>query len=195
MTTRKATSKLAGAKSLTKQETKAYEAGVSDGELGLQSPWIILHKGLYNLFAQDPDITVAPNMIQCEGGVYETHISSSNYEKLSALKKIIRNETKMGNITARVVFDYDAPTDDIGVEDWKAAFAGNPLFKDIIAVPTPTGGEIDYVLFARDILTYYIDDITDLYGNKHIIVADLVKQVANETSNINICTEYNGEAE
>ena len=164
-------------------------------EVGLQSPWIILHKGIYNLLSQDPDITVAPNMIDAGNGVYETHISSSNYEKLTALKKILINETKMGNITARLVFDYAAPTDDIEVEDWRTAFEGNPLFKDIVPVSTPTGSEVDYVLFSRDILTYYVDDLSDLYGNKHIIVADLVNQVANETIGINICTEYDGEAD
>jgi hypothetical protein len=177
------------------RESRAYSAAMADSQFGLQSPWVIFHKGIYNLFTQDPDITVEPTIRKCGDGLYETHISSSNFEKLNALKKIIKNEIQMGNILVRVIFDYDAPTDSISADDWKTAFEGNPLFKDIVSVPTPTGGAVNYVLFTRDILTYFVDDVTDLYGNKHIIVADLVKQVVNETIGINICTEYNEDAD
>jgi hypothetical protein len=103
----------------------------------------------------------------------------------------------MGNITVRVVFDYEAPSDTITSEDWKTAFDGNPLFKELVNVPITPDSSVNYAIFAREILTYFVDDLTDIYGNRHIIVADLVKQLSNETAGINVCTEtftneYNG---
>jgi hypothetical protein len=194
-----ASTRKAGA-SLVKKVTGVPVNTKHESEVGMQSPWVVFHKGLFNLLNSDPDLSVENTIRDCGHGLYESHISSYNYKKLTALKKILKTEIDMGNITVRVVFDYEAPSDTITAEDWKTAFDGNPLFKGLVNVPITPDSSINYAIFAREILTYFVDDLTDIYGNRHIIVADLVKQLSNETAGINVCTEtftneYNGEVE
>lgn len=175
--------------SLVKKVTGVPVNTTPEHEVGMQAPWVVFHKGLFNLLNSDPDLAVEDTIRDCGNGLYESHISSYNYEKLTALKKILKTEIDMGNITVRVVFDYEAPSDTITAEDWKTAFDGNPLFKELVNVPITPDSSVNYAIFAREILTYFVDDLTDIYGNRHIIVADLVKQLSNETAGINVCTE------
>jgi hypothetical protein len=161
-------------------------------KVSLEAPWETYRKELYNLLTPDHELMVSDHTSFVSESVYEATISSTNYNKLMALKKILNNEVVFGNVTLKISFEYDAPVDEDNSQDWRDAFEGNPLFDRIESVGTPDGSTVNYAIFNREIISFFDDDLSDYHGNKHMIVADIVKDVISDTS-VYPCTEFDAE--
>ena len=159
-------------------------------EVGLSSPWVTFQKEVYNLFEPDPTVHVDPTVTDEGDGVYSFTIYA-NHTKIAALKKIIKNEIKMGNIILKVYFEADDIDDEATDNDWKTAFADNPYFVEYQHSSAPGLEAMAYAVFDRKIITFFNDDLTDYCCNKHMIVADLVKDVVNP-SQVYPCTLADG---
>ena len=103
----------------------------------------------------------------------------------------------MGNITITISFRCvnnelyrDLQNDRITGSDFTDAFTGNPLFSKVVTEVFPGGAKVYYAVFKREIITFFNDNMTDYHANSHFIVADIVKEIANEDSAVNVCTEY-----
>ena len=163
--------------------------------LTLQSPWVTYFKMVYNLLTADPEIKMPKSITEGEGGKCSFWIESSNSTKIIALSKILKNEIQMGNITVTISFRC---TDDVEVgensvvtgTDYTDAFTGNPLFSKVVTEIFPGGAKVYYAVFKREIITFFNDNMTDYHANSHFIVADIVREIANEDSAVNVCTEY-----
>ena len=163
--------------------------------LTLQSPWVTYFKMVYNLLTVDPEIKMPKSITEGEGGKCSFWIESPNATKIIALSKILKNEIQMGNITVTISFRC---TNDVEVgenavvtgNDYTDAFTGNPLFSKVVTEIFPGGAKVYYAVFKREIITFFNDNMTDYHANSHFIVADIVKEIANEDSAVNVCTEY-----
>ena len=163
--------------------------------LTLQSPWVTYFKMVYNLLTVDPEIKMPKSITEGEDGKCSFWIESPNATKIIALSKILKNEIQMGNITVTISFRC---TNDVEVgenavvtgNDYTDAFTGNPLFSKVVTEIFPGGAKVYYAVFKREIITFFNDNMTDYHANSHFIVADIVKEIANEDSAVNVCTEY-----
>lgn len=163
--------------------------------LTLQSPWVTYFKMVYNLLSVDPEIKMPKSITEGEDGKCSFWIESSNATKIIALSKVLKNEIQMGNITVTISFRC---TNDVEVgenavvtgNDYTDAFTGNPLFSKVVTEIFPGGAKVYYAVFKREIITFFNDNMTDYHANSHFIVADIVKEIANEDSAVNVCTEY-----
>lgn len=164
--------------------------------VSLQSPWVLYYKQMYNVLTADPEITMTDST---EGANYFINIESTNEDKILALYRILREKIVMGNITVIVKFrckNKDLEFDITGIsdplptiDDYDNAFGGNPYFVKTVSEKMPGGGEFDYAVFTRDIITYFSDDMTDYKCNSHRIVADIVKEISGETK-VGVSTEF-----
>lgn len=161
----------------------------ASNKVGLSSPWVSYFKEVYNVFRHDEQVIVDKEITEEGNGVYSFKIVSGNIEKVAALKKILKTEIPFGNITLRIDIDFIAADDEeVTAEDWQAAFDGNPYFKQIVEEPTPASTKA-FAVFDRKILTYFNDDISDYCCNRHIIVADAVRDIVKDAGNVSPCTE------
>lgn len=158
-----------------------------ENKLGLSAPWHIFHSQVKALFAQDCEVSVDEEIGEIDGGFgYTFGIYSDNKDKLQAIKKLIGSKVVFGDVP--VIIDYGENEEDV-VGVWERAFGGNPLFCRTVKNDMPYFGNFNYALFKRDIISFYGDDLSDVKGNVHYIVSDLVKEVVANQKGMFVCTE------
>ena len=179
-------------------QLKALDTCPEKAGVQLSSPWETYFKMVYNLFVNDPEVTVSDSIKETEDpGVYSFYLESPNATKIIALSKILKNEIQMGNITIKVEFRctnnaaVNAISAEITPDDYRDAFTGNPLFVEVVSIKSVVG-TFDYAVFVRDIISFFNDDMSDYHANAHYIVADIVREIVNG-SNISPCTFYGEE--
>ena len=153
--------------------------------LKLSPPWFTYCNELKAVFSEDPEVTVE-NLDEENFNIKVT--VSNNYQKFEALKKILKTQVYIGNITVNVDIVYDGSKDssEVSIQDFKAAFAGNPKFVDAVTkdIKDPTGSIVatfPYAIFSKEIVQFYNDDMSDYCANFNGILADVVKDVINDT--------------
>ena len=151
----------------------------------LDAPWVEFRKEVWNAFKDDAEVTVDDELVELENGNYKFAIKSENREKLAAIRKLVGSMVVFGNVN--LIIEYDNGDAEVTAETWKTAFAGNPIFKDVISTEPPAFAAT-YAVFAKQIVTFYDDNLADYKGNKHIIAADLVRDIV-ANPNAYICTE------
>lgn len=134
----------------------------------ISAPWITFSKEVEQLFKRDPEVKVLYNDKNKELTLLVT-----DYEKTEALKKILPEKKEFGNVAVhlKVLYkEYVKTTEDI----FNAAFKGNPAFKYTFAFKTDTN-PITYVVFAKEVVQYWNDDMSDPHG----ITSTLYQNIAN----------------
>lgn len=160
-------------------------------EVGLESPWCNFYKKVWNVLTRDPELKVT-DLVETGSGDYEFNVESSNAEKIIALSKIIKNNVEFGNVSVSIKFlvtnaeNDEEPT----IEDYQTAFEGNELFCEIQETSL-----YDFVIFNRDIISFYDDNLCDYCLNTHMIAADMAREISNEVSGISFCTLAAGDNE
>lgn len=173
-----------------KKENSNYEEEPTMKEkVNLQAPWTEYHKKVFNLFAGDAEVNVY-DVVDTEDGVKSFDIGVTNLTKLEALDKILKKEVVFGNVTLKINLIHDEIENKTIKDYFREAFNGNAYFKKISTVGMPGKEDaIPFAVFSRDVISYFIDDLTDYCGNAHTLPAEIAKEITNwETSNVRICT-------
>ena len=163
---------------------------MSSKKSNLQAPWITLYNKIVAMFEQDPDIKIEP-IYQSDDGVYIINIASTHTIKLTAIEKILKNKFELGNITVNIKFKYENENDDmITLHDFEVAFAGNNIFSRAKSIEDPWEFNASYVIFSKDVVQFYNDDLTDIYGNFNGLAEDIARDIFKETElPIYYCTD------
>lgn len=159
--------------------------------VGLQSPWVTTYGKIKALLVRDPDLNISK--ITESEGVYTFNISSTNANKICALEKIIKNEFTYGNVVLKINFLVENTEEEgntITANDLRNAFTGNGVVSKIETVTNPVGIDQTFVLFERDVIQFYNDDISDFYGNFNGLAEDIARELFNDAGpEINYCTD------
>ena len=155
----------------------------------MSPPWYEYYRKVLNLFQGDKDIKIS-DLDKVSDSEYNFSIESQNGDKIQAIEKLIGRSTVIGNVT--VTIDYKCA--EVENESWaktlETAFTGNPLFKEVIAERDPIlQVTFYYAVFARDIVSFWNDNLADYSGNMHYIAADLADEVVSAKTGVNFCTE------
>lgn len=148
------------------------------GKLKIQSPWVITYKKIKALFERDTDLDIS-TIINLPDGNYAVSISSKNTAKLQAIEKILKPEFVFGNIKLLITFVYEE-NNLIGLNayDFKTAFANNDVVKAVYEREDYTKTTtFAYVLFAKEVIQFYNDDLMDYYGNYNGLAQDIAKEI------------------
>lgn len=150
----------------------------------LSPPWIRYYRELNALFEKDKEVRVAyypKDSKLCyhpgnEDKFKEDRIEivSMNYEKAEALKQLIPSEKKFGNVSIKIDIKY-AETIKTSEELIKQAFKDNPAFKYTFCFDTGTNF-ITYVVFNKEVVQYWNDDMSDPHGVTSTLYADIAKR-------------------
>lgn len=117
-------------------------------------------------------------------------IHVSDKKKADAIKAILRNKIEI-TITITILGPEEnkivGSVDKDDVSTYEAAFSGNPVFSKTVA-ETISGHNVKYCIFNCEVIQFWCDDVSDIYGNYNGLAEDLTREVLNDTD-VWFCTE------
>ena len=153
--------------------------------VGISSPWITMEKKITALFNEDPDLDVL-----YDDATKTVTIESVNTYKIMALEKVLKKEIAFGNVTLKIQCRVkNAENASTVAADVKTAFRGNPRLSDIIVTPTPFTSESVYVLFKKEVIQFFNDDISDYYGNYNGLSEEIAREITSDAIVVNYGTD------
>lgn len=111
-----------------------------------------------------------------------------NQTKAKAIEKLLPKEKQFGNVTVRIEVST-IPEPETMIELIGAAFNGNPAVRCIQHIDTPLTGPVDYVMFAREVVQFYNDDLGDPNGLCSTLYQEIAKAVLPEKAKVHYCTD------
>lgn len=141
-------------------------------EVKLSAPWDIYFSKMKALFDRDPEVSVDFNRDN-----YEIVITSTNDDKIDAIRQIVPETVPMGNITLTIKFKADVPSSPADL--YKRAFKGNPAYVGSETYPLPTGENAYFAEFADLAVHYYADDLSNPEGLQFMLYQDIAREILN----------------
>lgn len=155
---------------------------------GIQAPWVTTYKKICALFENDMDLHIS-DINEATPGICTIVISSQNNAKLESIKKILKNHFEFGNVTMDIEFIPENDDDKITDSDFRNAFNCNENLAEVRNIELPDGSVKTYVVFEKEVVQFYNDDLTDLYGNYNGLMEDIARELFNDVDpSISYCT-------
>lgn len=146
-------------------------------------PWINYMKQFEALFGQDPDIRLEINE-----ELLDIRMFVSNTDKADALTRLLPTEKDFGAMTVAIdVIPANRNTDD-QIEMFEKALAGNPALSYIKELHTDMGFDAAYVVFKKEVVQYYADNLGDVNGNRSTLYENIARDIFQDTEGIFFCT-------
>ena len=160
--------------------------------LKILSPWYELYNEVTAMFKEDKDIKIIFD--DSEEKRIKLYVADDN--KAAALEKLLKHEYKFGNVVAHVdvvpanAHPYGIIVDDImeSAELYEYAFKDNPVLQTIGVVRGVLGMDIVYVVFAKEVVQYFNDDLSDAYGQRSTLYQEIAKDLFVEEAGLFFCT-------
>lgn len=153
----------------------------------LSPPWYTLWNEIKASVGNDPDVKVSP--LVTSSNPFVVPITVGNSDRAVALASIMAPAHQFGNITVviQVKDGGGNPVKPItpGSPDQLAAFVktalgGNAWFKDVVTQPLfPGGSPVVFTVFAKAVIQFPNDDLSDLYHNYNNVVGFVFRDVLN----------------
>jgi hypothetical protein len=141
--------------------------------VSMLSPWQIYANATKALFDGDPDVTVTLD----DGDTPKLVIRVHGSDKAASLAELLPEELQFGNVTLAIAVIPDNDCELTVADHIRRAFAGNPLFLDVMEVPlSPQELGATYALFMPSCVQYYTDTLMSPYG----ATTKTVEEVADE---------------
>ena len=158
------------------------EKAIELKKVGLSSPWAIYYRQLEAFFKNDPDIEMAFNN--------EDHVITMRVEspvKAEALEQLLPAEKTFGNVTVHLnIIPADIKNDKLAL--LAKALDGNPIVNDITTVES-MGMEASFIIFRREVVQYFNDDLSDAHGLCSTLYQDLAKEIFGEDAGVYFSTD------
>lgn len=150
-------------------------------KVNLSSPWVLYYRKLESFFEQDPDVEVYFDEDKMCINLYV-----DNYRKAEALQELFPAEKVFGGV--KIPINIIPSNNEVSKLDLlKIALEGNDAVADIETIET-VFADITYVVFEKEVVQYYADNLGDLHGVNSTLYQDLAKEIFGETDNIRFCT-------
>lgn len=150
----------------------------------LSAPWVMFYNEIKALFGRDPEIEVVYDEEDNDIRLYV-----ENTEKAEALQELLPAERKFGNITVTVTV---IPANKLRAKKaslFRKALQGNPAFVLEQTVEGVFTNPVSYIVFAREVVQYWIDDLGDLHGIYSTLYEDIARDVFEDPDGVFFCTE------
>ena len=154
--------------------------------VNLSAPWVTYYREINALFAKDPEVGVVYDEQEGEIRVYV-----SNAKKAEALARLLPPVKEYGNVKLNtfVIPANGAENEAIPAEFdvYKAAFDGNGAVAFTQTV-TQYGGTFSYIVFVREVVQYFNDNLGDIHGNRSTLYEDIARNVLDVADGVFFCT-------
>lgn len=158
--------------------------------LYLVSPWIEYYHKMKAMFEGDSRIRIV-----FDDDMMELKFYVANH-LVEALEKLIPSEMKWGDT---ILTNIIIPTNKQSVyilnenrppkEDFCDLFCCNPHFSDVIYIDTIFSNGITYVIFKKEVIQYYSDNLSDAHGVTSVLMEDLARELLKTPDGVFYCTD------
>lgn len=151
-------------------------------KIAIEAPWTTYYKEVNALFKLDPEVSVLYNHEEPELKI----VVRGNLEKAASIGRFFPRIKKFGNVTLNIsVVDANGQSvPDINCPNQEAIekmFADNEAVSFIKHVETIFGDTITYVVFEREVVQFYADNLTDLFGVISTLYQNIARDVFEDT--------------
>lgn len=154
------------------------------GESRIAAPWVRYYREIEAMFAKDPDVAVI-----YDNNIPEVKLLVETDEKADALAKLLPPVKDFGNINLMITVVPANKPDFPKIELFRKAFKGNAALRDIEIVDGPISNPINFVVFAKEVVQYFVDDAGDLHGLHSTLYEDMARELFSEHEGIFFCTD------
>jgi len=150
-------------------------------KLGLSAPWVEFYRQVEALFRRDSGVKVIYDEANRDLRLYV-----EDGKKAAALLDLLPTEKKFGRVTLRVTV---VPAN--GVADgWEISdlFKGNRAVDFIQETHGITILNMTYVVFKKEVVQYFTDDLGDYFGMKSTLYEDLAREILDPVNGVYYCT-------
>jgi len=152
--------------------------------LNLASPWITYAQKVNALFDKDPEV-----LVQYDNDTLELKLYIDNAAKADALSQLLPIEKTFGNVTLKITV-IPANNELSKISLFRNAFAGNPIFDRVETVPFTQNAPIEYIIFTREVVSFFNDDVGDFYGAESTLYENIARDVFDTSEDgIFFCTK------
>lgn len=155
----------------------------NDSKLMLVSPWAMLYHEIAAMFGDDPDIKV-----EYDEDNVEIKLLVNGVDKADALSQLLPESRTFGNVEVKVsvVPSNEQPTK---ADLFRRAFCGNPSVVGIRTVDGVMSNPITYVIFKKEVVQYWIDDLGDANGVRSTLRQEMAKELFENANGVFFCTD------
>lgn len=152
-------------------------------ETRMAPPWVRYVNAVRAMFGKDPEVRVI-----YDDGNRKLKLMVNNPTKAMALEQLLPDEMEFGGevLTVQVVpANGEETTRDL--VRW--ALSGNYAVSQVVDVEGTFSNPLSYIVFKKEVVQYYEDNLGDLYGNRNTLYQDLAGEIFPEHSGVLFCTE------
>lgn len=161
-------------------------------KLNLSSPWVMYYRKLSAFFKEDPEVRITYDEIEQEIKLYV-----DNAEKAVALENLLPHEQNFGNVTLYITI---VPANKTTFDSVKAAYSTSSSNiiqicfnnKAVVGVKIVDGimtNKMVFVIFKKEVVQYFTDDIGDYHGICSTLYQDLAKEIFGSIDGVFFCTD------
>ena len=165
-----------------KEETE-MENNMENKGMKLSPPWLTYCHEVTELFKADPEVEVKI----IDGDEPELKLMVKNDSKADAIEQLLPDFVEFGNVKLKVVV-VPANKNTSKAELLAIAFYGNDVLRYIERQETPFG-PMHYVVFKREVMQFYNDELYDLHGVRSMLYADAARDVFGEIDGVHFNTD------
>lgn len=159
-------------------------------KLKLSPPWVLYYKKLNTLFEYDKDVLVIYDEDEMEIKLY-----CSDNNKSEALSLLLPNTISFGDVELKItVIPSNEKTNKVKITINNPETAiyvlfntNNDYVESVEVIPTPFG-KFTYVIFIKEVVQYFEDDLSDFYGVKSTLCEDIAREIFKDIDGVFFCT-------
>lgn len=153
--------------------------------LNLIAPWVEHYRKINAFFKRDPEVNV---IYDDKDRTIKLYVANAN--KAAALENLLIDELTFGAVTLSIEVIPPNESDKVTIPRniFSVAFEENPIITDIITVSGVMTNSITYVVFAKEVVQYFNDDLSDYAGNRSTLYEILAKEIFRKMDGIYYCT-------
>lgn len=152
----------------------------------MSPPWYNYVDEIMALFGRDPEINISfdPDTMRLD-------LYVDNTDKACALQELLPTDIDFGGVDLNIsVIPANKMIENTNARLYEVAFRGNPVVTDVVDVEEVFSNPIAYVVFKKEVVQYYSDNLGDLYGNTNTLLQDIAKRIfADKDEGIYFCTD------
>lgn len=154
--------------------------------VNLSAQWYTYYQKVKALFAEDPEVSV-----MYDDKDRKLRLYVDNESKAKALEQLMPSTVDFGNgsINVCVIPGNPVLNESEGYSLLETALRGNDAVNYIKTV-SMYGGVFTYVVFRKEVVQYFNDDLTDIEGKCSTLYEDLAREVLSRACRSN--REYSG---
>ena len=151
-------------------------------------PWVQYANAVNAMFGKDKEVEVVYN-----NDDKTLKLLVENPVKADALQQLLPVQKEFGNVVLKITV-IPANKEMTKAQLYQAAFSNNPALRDVVPVEGVFTNPILYVIFAKEVVQYYNDDLSDAHGNRNTLYQEIAKEIFNHQDGVMYCTDVDNES-